>query len=113
MSLLVYSHRYSRKKEFTKGSAGGGAPLRELFEIHSICFLFNCLLLYHLLEYFATLIFFVGDFCECQAFFTTFLQYFSILLLYMFYWDNRLFFAYLEDFRHHKKTGICQSFKNY
>ena len=36
--------------------------LRELFEIHSICFLFNCLLLYHLLEYFATLIFFVGDF---------------------------------------------------
>ena len=45
-----------------QGSAGGGAPLRELFEIHSICFLFNCLLLYHLLEYFATLIFFVGDF---------------------------------------------------
>jgi hypothetical protein len=34
--LLVYSHRYSRKKEFTKGSAGGGAPLRELFEIHSL-----------------------------------------------------------------------------
>ena len=28
-----------------QGSAGGGAPLRELFEIHSICFLFNCLLL--------------------------------------------------------------------
>lgn len=120
MSLLVYSHRYSRKKEFTKGSAGGGAPLRELFEIHSICFLFNCLLLYHLLKYFATLIFFIGDFCKCQAFFTIFSQYFYCILVYykcsllcdlkpVFCWYCSKIHIELQ----HKKTGICQSFKNY
>lgn len=58
--------------------------------------------------------------CKCQAFFTIFSQYFYCILVYykcsllcdlkpVFCWYCSKIHIELQ----HKKTGICQSFKNY
>lgn len=58
--------------------------------------------------------------CKCQAFFTIFSQYFYCILVYYkcsLLCDLKLVFCWYCSKIHielqHKKTGICQSFKNY
>ena len=75
---------------------------------------------YHLTIVLSICLYLFNNICKCQAFFTIFSQYFYCILVYykcsllcdlkpVFCWYCSKIHIELQ----HKKTGICQSFKNY
>lgn len=75
---------------------------------------------YHLTIVLSICLYLFNNICKCQAFFTIFSQYFYCILVYYkcsLLCDLKLVFCWYCSKIHielqHKKTGICQSFKNY